>query len=233
MNDQTLLTAQLDHLVIAARSLDEGVAWCEATLGVTPGPGGTHQLMGTHNRLLSIASAAFPKAYLEIIAIDPHASPTRAAGLARWFDLDDAGLRARLANDGPRLIHFVARVNDAGAACCALADMREPIHRGPLLEASRDTSDGLLQWKITVRDDGQRLFDGALPTLIEWGNAHPADAMHGSGVTLTALRIAHPQAATLMVASDEIGLRGIEYTPGPARLTAEFQTPRGLVVITS
>jgi hypothetical protein len=31
---------QLDHLVVAARTLDEGVAWCEATLGVTPGPGG-------------------------------------------------------------------------------------------------------------------------------------------------------------------------------------------------
>ena len=33
-------TPMLDHLVVMAASLDEGVAWCEATLGVTPGPGG-------------------------------------------------------------------------------------------------------------------------------------------------------------------------------------------------
>ena len=52
-----------DHLVIAARSLDEGVGWCEATFGVVPGPGGTHPLMGTHNRLLKIATADFPRAY--------------------------------------------------------------------------------------------------------------------------------------------------------------------------
>ena len=34
----------VDHLVIAAATLDEGVAWCEATLGVTPGPGGRHAI---------------------------------------------------------------------------------------------------------------------------------------------------------------------------------------------
>ena len=28
--------ARIDHLVIAARTLDEGVRWCEATLGVAP-----------------------------------------------------------------------------------------------------------------------------------------------------------------------------------------------------
>ncbi len=31
---------QLDHLVVAARTLEDGVAWCEATLGVTPGLSG-------------------------------------------------------------------------------------------------------------------------------------------------------------------------------------------------
>jgi uncharacterized membrane protein YphA (DoxX/SURF4 family) len=44
-------TPALDHLVIMASTLAQGVAWCEATLGVTPGPGGEHPLMGTHNRL--------------------------------------------------------------------------------------------------------------------------------------------------------------------------------------
>ena len=74
--------AQLDHLVIAAASLADGVQWCERTLGVTPGPGGVHPLMGTHNRLLSLVSPGFPNAYLEIIAIDSEADPamkTRAS----------------------------------------------------------------------------------------------------------------------------------------------------------
>ena len=59
--------AKVDHLVVMADSLDQGVAWCEAVLGVTPGPGGEHPLMGTHNRLLRVDSAAFPLAYLEVM----------------------------------------------------------------------------------------------------------------------------------------------------------------------
>ena len=51
----------LDHLVVACRSLDAGRAWCEATLGVVPLPGGRHALMGTHNLLLSLSSDRYPK----------------------------------------------------------------------------------------------------------------------------------------------------------------------------
>ena len=82
--------AKLDHLVIMARTLDEGVAWCEATLRITPASGGEHPLMGTHNRLLRIDSAEFPRAYLELVAINSeafHACRTRAR---HWFDMDDA-----------------------------------------------------------------------------------------------------------------------------------------------
>jgi len=61
----------LDHLVIAAATLDEGVAGCEATLGVTPAPGGRHALIGTHNRLLALGGEGFARACLEIIAIEP------------------------------------------------------------------------------------------------------------------------------------------------------------------
>jgi Glyoxalase-like domain len=95
------MTLAIDHLVVAAPSLDEGVRWCEATLGITPGPGGTHPLMGTHNRLFSIADARFADVFFEIIAIDP-AAPS--PGRARWFALDEIDL-----SGGPRLIHWVAR----------------------------------------------------------------------------------------------------------------------------
>lgn len=217
--------ARIDHLVVAAASLAEGVAWCEATLGLTPGPGGAHALFGTHNRLLRLHSADHAQAYLEIIAIDPAATPTRPAPLRRWFDLDDPALRQRLTQEGPQLIHWVARVPDIGAAGDRLRALG--IERGPVIEASRPTPQGLLRWRITVRDDGQRLFGGALPTLIQWGDTHPADAMAPAALRLTALHLQHPDAGRLQAALAAIGLGGVGVQAGPAGLTADLQTATG------
>ena len=215
--------AQLDHLVIAARTLDEGVAWCEATLGVTPGPGGEHPLFGTHNRLLRLACDLAPRAYLEIIAIDPAATPRSAPGLKRWFDLDDPALQARLAQQGPQLIHWVAAVPDVVAATAAWRALG--IERGPVLAASRPTPNGLLQWQITVREDGQRLFGGALPTLIQWGATHPSARITDAGLSLRRLQLQHPQAEVLRQALAAIGLGGVAVAEGAAGLSAVIDPP--------
>ena len=174
---------QVDHLVVGAATLEQGAAWCAATLGALPGPGGKHPLMGTHNSLLAIGSPAFPRCYLEIIAIDPQAA---APARKRWFDLDDAALRATLAA-GPRLIHWVARCDDAATECAALA--AAGVDRGELLDAERDTPGGVLRWRITVRGDGARLAGGALPTLIEWGGVHPADSLAASALRIESLSV--------------------------------------------
>jgi hypothetical protein len=225
------LSARIDHLVVAAASLDDGVAWCEKTLGIVPAPGGEHALMGTHNRLFSIASDAFPLAYFEIIAIQTGAVKTRPASHQRWFDLDDAALQNQIATTGPRLIHFVARSRFVGDAVRALA--RQGLDRGDILDASRPTAAGLLRWKITVRSDGQRLLDGALPTLIEWGDVHPARAMPASGVALQSLSVSHPQADALRNGYDAIGLSGVPVAPGSPNLVAVLNTPRGSVTLES
>jgi hypothetical protein len=217
--------AQIDHLVVAARTLDEGVAWCEAALGVVPRPGGEHALFGTHNRLVRLACAQAPRAYLEIIALNPQATPTRPAGLKRWFDLDDPALKARLAQHGPQLVHWVASVPDVDAAAASLRALG--IQRGPLIAATRPTPSGLLQWRITVRDDGRRLFDGALPTLIQWGETHPADAMPASGLALRGLSLRHPDAHRLRQALGAIGLEHVAVAPDTAALTALLDTPQG------
>ena len=183
MNDrQARPSAQLDHLVVAAQTLAEGVAWCEANLGVVPGPGGEHPLFGTHNRLLRLACTFAPRAYLEIIAIDPTAVPRCPPGSRRWFDLDHPALREQLAQQGPQLVHWVASVPDIGQALAAWRALG--IDRGPALAATRPTPDGLLQWQISVRDDGQRLFGGALPTLIQWGAVHPSARITDAGLSL-------------------------------------------------
>ena len=219
----------VDHLVIMAASLEQGVAWCEATLGVTPGPGGEHPLMGTHNRLMRIATKDFPQAYLEIIAINSGASYAVFTRARRWFDMDDPAIRERVQRDGPQLIHWVAAVDDIAATVAALAV--QGIDRGEVLPASRQTPSGLLQWQISVRPDGQRLFDGCLPTLIQWGDTHPTHTMPSSGVTLHALRLRHPQADALRQALATIGLASIAVTDGPAQLSATLQTPKGLIEI--
>ena len=221
----------VDHLVVLAPSLAEGVAWCEATLGVVPGPGGEHPLMGTHNRLIPVNTAAFPRAYLEIIAINREAVPQRAAGAKRWFDLDDDALQARLRTQGPQLAHWVAQVPDLPQALATLS--AQGIDRGQVVAASRPTPQGLLRWQISVRDDGQRLFNGCLPTLIQWGDTHPTQAMADQGVALESLALAHPQAGALRQALDAVGLGAIPVHTGPARLQARLRTPRGPVNLIS
>lgn len=165
---------ELDHLVVGAATLGDGVAWCQRVLGVTPQPGGKHALMGTHNRLINISGPNHPRSYLEIIAIDPEAPPPNRT---RWFDLDLPALRERLA-EGPGLIHWVARVPSLDAA---LAYWRsEGVDAGDVVGASR----GDLRWRIALRKDGRRLRREALPTLIEWSDAHPTDTLPDQGVQL-------------------------------------------------
>jgi hypothetical protein len=218
------VSVELDHLVVAAASLEQGVAWCAATLGVPPGPGGKHPLMGTHNLLLKIASTAFPLAYLEIIAIDPAAA---APGRARWFGLDDAALQAQLAR-APRLIHLVARTSSLQAHRQAL--VAAGCAPGPALSAGRETPQGRLAWEILVRDDGLLECAGALPTLIQWQGTHPAAQLPDAGVALQALAL-HGVPARGCAA---LQLRGVSVhsSPGPA-LRATLSTPHGEVTLHS
>lgn len=225
------VTAKVDHLVVAATSLEEGVAWCERTLGITPGPGGEHPLMGTHNRLFSIATAQYPSAYFEIIAINKEAVCARIQGAKCWFDLENEALQLQLKQNGPQLVHFVASVPRAVPAIKALAGLG--LDRGELLAASRMTANGMLSWKITVRDDGQRLMQGTLPTLIEWGDVHPTHHMAASGVKLQSLKASQPNTDEISAAYVAIGLQGTGVVQGPPNLVATLQTPRGLVTLDS
>jgi len=225
------VTSRVDHLVVAASTLADGVAWCESTLGITPGPGGEHPLMGTHNRLFSIATAQHPTAYLEIIAIHSGSPCARIQGEKRWFDLDNEAVQLGLKQNGPQLLHFVASTSQAAPAIEALADLG--IDPGELIAASRMTAHGLLSWQITVRADGLRLMNGTLPTLIEWGDAHPTQHMATSGVAMQSLTASQPDAGRLRSAYDAINLQGVAVVQSPANLVATLVTPRGLITLQS
>lgn len=190
---------ELDHLVVGATTLEDGVAWCERVLGVTPAPGGRHALMGTHNRLLDIsAPPAYPRCYLEIIAIDPEAPGPQ--GRSRWFDLDQPALQAALRERGPGLIHWVSRVPGLEAS---LAQWRgEGVDAGVAVAASR----GALQWQIALREDGRRLRREGLPLLIEWGAAHTCDDLPASGVRLLSFEARDGLSARLATPRGELRL---------------------------
>ncbi|MBI5255232.1 MAG: VOC family protein [Burkholderiales bacterium] len=216
------MTTEVDHLVVVADSLAQGVAWCEQTLGATPGPGGRHALMGTHNRLLSLANDAYPGSYLEIITIDPEAPPPARA---RWFGMDHPALQAAV-RETPRLVHLVAR-------CRPIEPLRDALFAlgtdpGPPIAAERDTPQGRLTWRLLVREDGAIACNGALPTLIEWGARHPADDMPPSGVTLGAVTLGGLPAPVHRL----LRLRGVAAADLPG-LSVRLHTPRGPLTLTS
>lgn len=211
---------ELDHLVIAAASLEAGAAWLEDRLGVTMPEGGKHPLMGTHNRLMQLGHGAF----LELIAIDPDAPPP---GRRRWYGLDEPQIRACLARE-PAFLTWVVRCDDIAAAAAT-----SPISPGPVEEGRR----GHLIWQITIPQDGSMPEGGLFPTLIQWvDKAGPAADMADRGCRLEALRIRHQEPDRLAAALAAIGAADIATIEpagagNPPGLTALIGSPKGVVTI--
>lgn len=177
------LPLALDHLVVAAATLDEGEAWLRQRLGRPLSPGGSHDGFGTHNRLLRLGDAH----YLELIAPDPAQAGTgRKAGGTTLFGLDQPAVTEALAG-GPRLVHLVFRVTRPGSLAAVLPRLRyDP---GPIVRMTR----GDLAWDITVAPAGRLAGYGLLPTLIDWGESpHPCTRLPDSGITLESVRIQGP-----------------------------------------
>ena len=202
---------RLDHLVVTAATLAQGVDYVRDRLGVSPRPGGRHPRMGTHNCLLKLG----PAAYLEVIAVDPEAGPPE---LPRWFGLDQAG------SAPPRLATWVARTDDiqAAARACPAFGRIEPMARGEL------------RWQITLPERGGLVGAGIVPLLIQWGSEpHPAAGLADAGCTLERLEGFHPDPAEitglLLKLGCDDGIRVALPPPGQGPgLIAHIRTPTGL-----
>lgn len=195
---------ELDHLAISAETLAEGVAFVEDAFGVTLAPGGAHEAMGTHNRLLSLG----PGLYLEVISIDPEG---RDPGRARWFDLDRF-------SGPPRLTNWIVRCDDIAAAGPVLPDPGQVLH----------LARGDLTWQMAVPDSGVTPFDGMAPALIRWqGTAHPAARLPEMGCRLRALTVASPRASELRAGLGDLKGPVAIMTSDTPGLMAIFDTPRG------
>jgi Glyoxalase-like domain len=208
---------ELDHLVIAARTLQEGHDFVLEKLGVQTQAGGKHARMGTHNRLLGLG----PGAYLEVIAVDPDAEKPFQP---RWFGLDDPKLQSSLER-GPRLIHWVARTDDLERDVNASLEPLGTIHT---------MERGDFKWRITIPNDGHLPGDGLVPTLIAWDvPQHPSDALEDTGIRIVRLKGTHPEPERVQAALGALKLENtLEIRRGDEpRLEAHVKTPNGIVVL--
>lgn len=200
--------AEIDHIVIGARTLEEGAAYAEALLGVKPSKGGAHPGVGTHNMLIGMGA----NCYIEIIAPDP-AQPDPPH--PRPFDLDDASLRTMLEAE-PRLIAYVASTPALDPLIARLGAS----HAGKIAAMSR----GDLRWRMAFPPQRQDM-DNLIPPMIQWEGDRAAKHIRDSGWRLTALEAEHPDAQALRTALTARGLADavkVRQSPHP-RLVAQLR----------
>jgi hypothetical protein len=175
----------------------------EEALGVPMQPGGKHERMGTHNRLLRLGEDR----YLEVIAVDPAAPKP---GRPRWFGMDRPCVT-------PIFATWMARTTDIRAAPSILGQP-QAMHRGDL------------HWQITVTADGGLPLGGAAPGLLQWQERNPAHRMTDQGCSLRKLELFHPDPQRVESVLMEIGFDGpvsVRHAPEP-RLLALIATPHGV-----
>lgn len=227
---------ELDHLVIATHTLEEGTAFVERIFATPTQPGGQHARMGTHNRLLNLGNGV----YLEIIAIDPNGS---APEQPRWFALDRPelwrGVKAfpvtitegslELSDHSPigqisGALYWVARsLNIESDVSNAV------VPPGPIQPMSR----GDFKWRIAIPEDGVPPLGGIAPGLIQWDiDDHPTNRLADVGLALHQLTGWHPELDDITSFADNVKI-GPLASRLPPLLEAVVSTPNGMIVIGS
>ncbi len=212
-----VIGTHLDHIVIGAATIEQGVDYIQELLGVRVPQGGEHPRMGTCNHLMKLG----PDIFFEIIAVNPAApAPLRP----RWYALDDPFVQIALRKK-PQLLTWVVSTSDIISL-----KARSLVHLGVIEPMSR----GSLEWMITIPEDGSLPGAGLLPTLIEWhSDVHPASYMPNLGCSLLGLEIFHPyvdwvkNVLSAIYAFQHVKLYTLPTNSTPY-LVAHIQTPSGV-----
>lgn len=189
---------KLDHLVIGAANIGEGVAWMKDQTGLDLPPGGEHVMMSTHNHLTRLTAAGqVDAAYFEVIAPNPD---MQRPDHARWFSFDDPAHLASL-HMSPKPVAWVVAVDDLAGLLTGLPEELSAILGRPVQMHRGD-----LTWKFCLREDGLLPDGGLLPVLIEWpGGIGPADKIMDQGLAVTAITLDHPAPDALKESLQAIG----------------------------
>jgi hypothetical protein len=158
--DTRAVPPELDHLIVGARDLDEGIACLEKLSGYRAAYGGSHPGRGTRNALLKLGH----RSYLEILAPDPE-----QPALAWHKELPTL--------EEPRLVGWAERVNDINSLAAHLRKKGVEVI-GPT-PGSRNRPNGeILRWTLLLRAEDH---EGILPFYIAWdsNSPHPSDDAPG------------------------------------------------------
>jgi hypothetical protein len=216
MAETRTIRESVDHLLLGARDLDEGIAWLDARTGVKAQPGGSHPGVGTRNALVSLGG----RQYLEIIAPDP-------AQTAFNFNLDLRALPT------PRLVTWAVSTPDVDAA--AAAARRHGLEVFGPRDGSRTRPDGsVLQWRSAgVKASFAEADVDPIPFFIEWASSsHHPSSEAPPGCRLVDVAVAGPDPLKLEAVLASLGVAATVGKAEHPRLSATLDTPKGRVTIT-
>ncbi|MBK5257508.1 MAG: VOC family protein [Vicinamibacteria bacterium] len=209
--------AALDHLLIGAPTLENGIAWLEEKTGVRAAIGGSHPGLGTWNALASLGF----RQYLEIIAPDP--------GQPGVQTIYVPGLRSF---DRPRITTWAAVGRDLNTHFGAA--LPKTFSCEPPRPGTRIRPDGKrLAWSLAFpKLLGHGTLDGALPFFIEWqsNDMHPGQ-ITPKGLTLKAFSIEHPKPKLVLQGLRALGLECAVHRATVMSIRVEVETPRGTVFL--
>jgi hypothetical protein len=213
------MVLKIDHIVLGAATLEQGIDHISHKFGIEVPKGGEHLQMGTHNCVMSLDG----QCYFEIIAIAPH---MERPGRPRWFGLDERDQQARL-SERPRILTWVVRTPNIHQTLDKCSE-----DFGEVVAMER----GDLSWQLTVQPSGTLSYGGLCPALIEWpGDVPPYDAIKDMGCQLKRIILGSSAQPKLHKTLLEIGASDLIEWTNPLKhqneIKVEFSTPLGLVML--
>ncbi|MGD9010672.1 MAG: VOC family protein [Desulfobacteraceae bacterium] len=216
------MQTRIDHIVIGAESLNQGVDYVKNVFGVDIPYGGVHAKMGTHNHLMQLGGGSF----LEVITVNHELEPPDRP---RWYGLDDPFTRRQIKMQ-PTLLTWVVNTRNINAL---IRQASFSLGKAELIRR------GELSWYFGLPGDGRLLAGGMLPYAIQWlTDKHPSAKMADLGCRLHSLEIHHPHPRWLQSALASIGaldlvkIGALPKNEAPY-LTASVGTPLGIKKLTS
>ena len=197
---------ELDHVLIAVRDLESGVAEAERRFHVTSVEGGRHPGWGTANRIVPLGTS-----YLELVAV-VDAAEAATSPLGKWV--------SAAAGEDPQLLGWAVRPGDLDgvAARNGLA----------IVQGSRRAAGGeLLSWRTAGLD--RAIAEPCFPFFIEWSaeTRFPGLAAEPSNVSIRELGLTGDERPLAdWLGSHELPIVVRPGPPGVERLVLQARTTR-------